>query len=292
MNIPESLSVEQVAKQGSIFVESLREFAVSSLLPFITRIVVAILVLLISKFVIKKLMNAFRKGFEKAKMDPTVKSFLISLIRAALYILVIIGLVEILGVATATIVSVIASAGLAIGLALQGSLSNLAGGLLILILKPFKIGDYISASGVDGSVVSIDIFYTKIRTPDNRDIVIPNGVLSNNTITNVTAQDKRRLDIIASASYNDDIDKVKEVLYEIINESQYTIKDEISKVFISQYAGSSVDYNVRFWVKSEDYWEAKFAVTEEIKKRFDKAGIEIPYSKLDVNILSTPEKDR
>lgn len=268
------------------FATTLKNIAVNILVPALLKIIAAILVFIIAKFVIKHLMNLIKKLFEKSKLDGAVKTFLLSIIKAALYVLLIIGIVEILGVATATIVSVVASAGLAIGLALQGSLSNFAGGVLILVMKPFKLGDYIIASGVEGTVVSMDVFYTKIRTTDYKDIVIPNGMLSNNTITNVSAQGKRRLDITASASYNADIEKVKQVLTEICKNCTLVRRDEEVRVFVSQYAQSSIDYNVRFWVDAANYWDAKFFITESIKKEFDRNGIEIPYSKLDVNILN------
>ena len=271
---------------GFDFATTLKNIAVNILVPALLKIIAAILVFIIAKFVIKHLMNLIKKLFEKSKLDGAVKTFLLSIIKAALYVLLIIGIVEILGVATATIVSVIASAGLAIGLALQGSLSNFAGGVLILVMKPFKLGDYIIASGVEGTVVSMDVFYTKIRTTDYKDIVIPNGMLSNNTITNVSAQGKRRLDITASASYNADIEKVKQVLTEICKNCTLVRRDEEVRVFVSQYAQSSIDYNVRFWVDAANYWDAKFFITESIKKEFDRNGIEIPYSKLDVNILN------
>ncbi|MBR6358208.1 MAG: mechanosensitive ion channel [Lachnospiraceae bacterium] len=271
---------------GFDFATTLKNIAVNILVPALLKIIAAILVFIIAKFVIKHLMNLIKKLFEKSKLDGAVKTFLLSIIKAALYVLLIIGIVEILGVATATIVSVIASAGLAIGLALQGSLSNFAGGVLILVMKPFKLGDYIIASGVEGTVVSMDVFYTKIRTTDYMDIVIPNGMLSNNTITNVSAQGKRRLDITASASYNADIEKVKQVLTEICKNCTLVRRDEEVRVFVSQYAQSSIDYNVRFWVDAANYWDAKFFITESIKKEFDRNGIEIPYSKLDVNILN------
>ncbi len=271
---------------GFDFATTLKNIAVNILVPALLKIIAAILVFIIAKFVIKHLMNLIKKLFEKSKLDGAVKTFLLSIIKAALYVLLIIGIVEILGVATATIVSVVASAGLAIGLALQGSLSNFAGGVLILVMKPFKLGDYIIASGVEGTVVSMDVFYTKIRTTDYKDIVIPNGMLSNNTITNVSAQGKRRLDITASASYNADIEKVKQVLTEICKNCTLVRRDEEVRVFVSQYAQSSIDYNVRFWVDAANYWDAKFFITESIKKEFDRNGIEIPYSKLDVNILN------
>ena len=254
------------------------------------RIVFAIITLFLGIQVIKLIRRILKRSLEKGKADAGVVQFLDSFVKAVLTILLVFTIAINFGVDAASIVAILGSMGVAISLALQGSLSNFAGGMLILLLKPFKIGDYIVASGVEGTVTSIDIFYTKIRTVDYRVIVIPNGTLSNNSITNVSAESKRRLDIIASASYNDNIDHVKEVLMRILDECPTVIPDEEKKVFISNYAGSSVDYNLRFWVRSEDYWDTKFSVTESIKKYFDKEGIEIPYSKLDVNILSTPEK--
>lgn len=272
------------------FWEKLGAYAESTLLPVIIKIGIAIVVFILGRLLIKLLVKLVHKMFKKTPWDESVESFLESIIKTALYVVLIVGIVEILGVGTATILSVIGSAGLAVGLALQGSLSNFAGGVLILILKPFKVGDYIIAAGQEGSVVSIDIFYTKLRTVDFKDIVIPNGNLSNSAITNVSAQNIRRHDIVASAAYGADIEKVKAVLKAIAENSQYVLHDQDVTVFIANYGDSSVDYNLRFWVKAENYWDAKFEVTENIKKEFDKNGIEIPFKQIDVKIKNGETK--
>ncbi len=270
----------------SNFFTKLSNYAVDSVLPIIVRIVIAIVVFFVCRLLIRLIMRLVKKLFKKIKWDEGVENFLASIIKFLLYAALIAGIVEILGVGTATIVSVIGSAGLAIGLALQGSLSNFAGGVLILILKPFHMGDYIVACGQEGTVVSIDIFYTKIRTPDYKDIVIPNGQLSNSSIVNVSAQNKRRHDIVVGVSYDSDIEKVKETLLSVVKASALVKQDEEMTCFISEYADSAIVFNLRFWVTADNYWSAKFEVTESIKKEFDKAGIEIPYKQIDVTVVS------
>lgn len=259
-------------------------YAEKTIFPIIIKIAISIVVLILGRLLIKCIVKLVKKVFKRTKLDEAVESFLASIIKALLYIGLIVIIVEILGVGTATIISVIGSAGLAVGLALQGSLSNFAGGVLILILKPFRLGDYISASGQDGTVVSIDIFYTKLRTADFKDVVIPNGTLSNSCITNYSAQNKRRMDIVAPAAYGADMNKVKEVLMSIAKNSELVMQDEPISVFVDEYAGSSVNYDLRFWVKAENYWGAKFAITDSIKQEFDKNGIEIPFTQVDVTV--------
>lgn len=270
----------------SDFFTRLGIYAAESILPIIIRIAIAIVVFIVCRLLIKLIMRLIKKLFKKTNWDEGVEGFLTSIIRFMLYAALVAGIVEILGVGTATIVSVIGSAGLAIGLALQGSLSNFAGGVLILILKPFRIGDYISSCGQEGTVISIDIFYTKIRTPDFKDIVIPNGQLSNSSITNVSAQNKRRLDIVVGASYDADIEKVKNVLVSIAKNSSLVKQDEEIMCFVNEYGDNAVAYNLRFWVDAANYWSAKFEVTENIKKEFDKEGIEIPYKQIDVTVFN------
>lgn len=259
-------------------------YAEKTVFPIIIKIAISIVVLILGRLLIKCIVKLVKKVFKRTKLDEAVESFLASIIKALLYIGLIVIIVEILGVGTATIISVIGSAGLAVGLALQGSLSNFAGGVLILILKPFRLGDYISASGQDGTVVSIDIFYTKLRTADFKDVVIPNGALSNSCITNYSAQNKRRMDIVAPAAYGADMNQVKEVLMSIAKNSELVMQDEPISVFVDEYAGSSVNYDLRFWVKAENYWGAKFAITDSIKQEFDKNGIEIPFTQVDVTV--------
>ena len=223
---------------------------------------------------------------EKGKVDEGVQSFLMSLVRIALYAILIVVLVGTVGIETTSIAAMFASAGVAIGLALQGSLSNFAGGVLILILKPFKIGDYIVAKGLEGTVVSIDIFYTKLLTVDNRLVVLPNGSLSNSDLVNVSHEPTRRVDLVASVDYGSDIKKVKAILFDIGSNLEYSFEDEGHpvQVYVNSYEASSIDLGLRFWVNAEDYWTAKWEATEQIKEKFDAAGISIPFNQLDVMI--------
>lgn len=279
MSIPEIF-----ASQDMEFSEKILKVLTTHALPFLIKIVLVVIITFLGSKIIKKLVPAINKGMHKTKMDKSVISFLCSIIKVALYFLLVLIDVEILGVGSSSLIALLGSIGLTVGLALQGSLSNFAGGVLILLLRPFNVGDYIVANGTEGSVTAIDIFYTKLRTPDFKDIVVPNGALSNSVITNVSREKKRRLDISASASYAADIDQVKSVLASIAENSELVLKDEAIDVFVNQYAASSVDYVLRFWVKSEDYWAAKFAVTEAVKKSFDAENIEIPFTQMDVTI--------
>ncbi len=264
---------------------TIQNFFVSNVIPFLLKFALCFIVFFIGKKIVALLEKLLTKAFEKAKMDKGISTFIISLIKIALYILIVFGLLEIVGIGSATVIAVIGSAGLTIGLAFQGSLSNFAGGVLILLVKPFKVGDYIIVGGNEGTVTAIDIFYTHMRTADNKITVIPNGTLSNSVIVNSTHERKRRLDIVVSASYNAEIEKVKSVLYSIVKDNELVLQDEEMNVYVSEYASSSVNYILRFWVEPANFWNAKFQVTESVKKEFDRFGIEIPYNKLDVNIL-------
>ena len=266
------------------FLNTVKTFFTGTAASFILHVILVVVITFVCSKIIKKLVPAINRGLHKTKIDKSVIAFLTSLIKIGLYVLVILWDVSILGIGSASVIALLGSLGLTVGLSLQGSLSNFAGGVLILLLRPFNVGDYIVSNGTEGTVTAIDIFYTKLRTPDFKDIVIPNGTLSNSVITNVSREKKRRLDIVASASYSADIDHVKQVLTSIAENSSLVIRDEAVEVFINEYAASSVDYNLRFWVKSEDYWAAKFAITEAIKKNFDAEGIEIPFTQMDVTI--------
>ncbi len=283
-DIADTLTPTPAAADAAGFWDNVLTFLQKQVLPFGIRIVVVLLITIIGSKIIKKLVPTINKGMHKTKMDKSVIAFLCSLIKLGFYLLIILVDVTILGVGSASVIALLGSLGLTVGLSLQGSLSNFAGGVLILILRPFNVGDYIISNGTEGTVTAIDIFYTKLRTPDFKDIVVPNGALSNSVITNVSREKKRRLDIPASASYSADIDHVKRVLMGLVENNELVLQDEAMDVFISQYGASSVDYNLRFWVKAEDYWAAKFAVTEAIKKTFDAEGIEIPFTQMDVTI--------
>ena len=266
--------------------ESFLEAAWPKAFEIVKIIVVALLIWFIGKKLIKLVLKVAKRAMEKGKVDEGVQSFLMSLVRIALYAILIVVLVGTVGIETTSIAAMFASAGVAIGLALQGSLSNFAGGVLILILKPFKIGDYIVAKGLEGTVVSIDIFYTKLLTVDNRLVVLPNGSLSNSDLVNVSHEPTRRVDLVASVDYGSDIKKVKAILFDIGSNLEYSFEDEVHpvQVYVNSYEASSIDLGLRFWVKAEDYWTAKWEATEQIKEKFDAAGISIPFNQLDVMI--------
>ena len=209
-----------------------------------------------------------------------------SFVKASLYIILILTLASSFGVDAASIVALLGSAGVAVGLAVQGSLSNLAGGVLILLLKPFKVGDYIveGSSGKEGTVKEIQIFYTKLLTYDNQTIILPNGNLANNTIVNVTAAESRRCDVKVSVAYSADIRKAKEVLTKVLSEDPDTIKEREHFVFVDELADSGINLCVRCWFKNEDFWQGKWRITEQCKYALDKAGIEIPFPQMDVHM--------
>lgn len=250
------------------------------------RILLAVLFFFVGVQLIKLLRKIIRKSMEKANAEVGVIQFVDSFLKAALYVVLVFMLASSFGVDAASIVALLGSAGVAIGLAVQGSLSNLAGGVLILLLKPFVVGDYImeSTTGTEGTVSEIQIFYTKLVTVDNKVIVLPNGNLANNTITNVTAASCRRVDILVGISYDSDIKKAKEALLEVIEKDEKTLKDKDLVVFVNELAASSINLGVRCWFAKEDYWDGKWRITENCKYALDKAGIEIPYPQMDVHM--------
>ncbi len=254
------------------------------LIPFAFKLIGIIIIWIIGAKLIKLARKILKNILTKSHADLGVITFLDNFAKLGLYALLVVIILGKFGVDMASIAAVVASAGVAIGLALQGSLSNLAGGVLILLLKPFKVGDYIIAAGVEGTVCEIQMFATKLVTGDNRVVVIPNGTLSNGTIINVTALDKRRLDIPASIAYSADLRTAKSVLMRLLEDCEYVLKEDGYDVFVNNLGASSVDLNVRLWVKKEDYWAAKSYVTENIKLRLDANNIEIPFNQIDVHI--------
>ncbi len=234
----------------------------------------------------KLIVKLIRKSFEKSGMEHSVSGFLLSLIKGILYSVVFIMAASIIGFQVTSLVTILGTASLAIGLALQGSLANFAGGVLILLMKPFKVGDYIieNDKGCEGTVESIDIFYTKLITYDNKLIVIPNGNITSNSLVNVTAAGTRKLDISVGVSYASDLKLVKEVLTHVVEESGYYEADQEFDVFVDSFSDSSIKMGVRFRVESGNYWKAKWEVTENIKSAFDEAGIEIPFNQMEVTV--------
>lgn len=250
------------------------------------RIVFALLFFFIGVQVIKLIRRIVRKSMTRASVETGAIQFVDSFIKAAMYVILVFLLASYFGVDAASIVALVGSAGVAVGLAVQGSLSNLAGGVLILLLKPFKVGDYIIENGsrMEGTVSEIQIFYTKLTTADNKVIVLPNGNLANTSLTNVSACDKRRVDIAVGISYQADIKAAKAALEKVIEADESSLKDEIMLVYVDSLGDSSVNLGVRLWVASADYWTAKWRITENCKLALDKAGIEIPFPQVDVHM--------
>ena len=257
---------------------------IPNMLSGILLAIVAIIIFAIGRKLINLLVKILDKSFRKSSMDLGVIKFLNSFIRISLNIVLIVVIAGFVGLETTSLATIIGSAGLAIGLSLQGSLSNFAGGVLVLILKPFTIGDYIISGSNEGVVKGIDIFYTRLLTADNRLVVIPNGALSNSPITNVTNQDIRRVDIVIGVDYSEDIRKVKNLLSDIANNYELIEKDKGVDIFVDELASSSVNIGFRVWAKTENYWKVKWDMNENIKYEFDKAGISIPFGQLDVSI--------
>lgn len=254
-------------------------------------ILVCLLIFLVGRRLIRFVMKGIRRSFEKSRMDAGAARFLTTLVSAILNILLLVIVAQILGVQTSSIVAIVGSAGLTLGLALQGSLSNLAGGVMILIRRPFSIGDYIVTPEGEGTVHDIDIFYTRLRTLDNKTIVIPNGALSNSAITNVTGCGERMLELVISVGYQSDIQKVRECLLEEISAQEMVMEDREKKIFVKELGAHSIDFGIRVWVTSEDYWELKWKLLEEIQERFREEGIEIPYEQLDVHLIAQEKRD-
>ena len=252
------------------------------------KVIFAFLLLFIGAWLIKILRKIMKKALTKANADIGVVQFLDSFAKTGLYIILIFIIANTFGLEAASIVAVIGSAGLAIGLALQGSLSNLAGGVLILLLKPFKVGDYIKedSNGNEGTVKEITMFYTKLVTGDNKTIVVPNGTLANNSMTNFTTATFRRVDFVFGISYESDIQKAKDILLKLMQEDNDTLKDMDCIVYVNELAASSINIGARCYVPTADYWTVKWRITEKVKEEFDKNNILIPFNQLDVNVKS------
>lgn len=278
-------NLQEVAENPGL-IRTWLEGLVPDILNFAFQVVLAILIYVIGSKIIKWLVKLVGRSLDRAGADEGVKQFVKPLVKYGLYVLLIFMIMGVFGIATTSAVAVLGSAGVAIGLALQGSLSNFAGGVLILVLKPFRVGDYIieDTNKNEGVVSEISIFYTKLHTTDNRVIVIPNGILSNSSLTNVTNLDRRRLDLLVGISYEADIRTAKDILYKLASEEPSRLPEEEPVVYVSELGASSVDLGARIWVKTEEYWSTRWRLMENIKYAFDENGIEIPYQKLDVQI--------
>jgi len=258
---------------------------IPGVLDFILGVILALVVFFVGTKLIKWIRGIVKKSMEKANVDKGVCQFVDSLLKFALYAILIFSIGKNFGLDTTSVAAALASCGVAIGLALQGSLANFAGGVLILILKPFVVGDYIieDNKGQEGTVTEIQLFYTKLQTADNKTVIIPNGSLANTSLTNVTAQNKRRLDFKVGISYDVDLKKAKGLIEDLLMKDESILKEEAVNVFVDELGDSAVAIGARGWVKKEDYWTTKWRITEQIKEVLDENGIEIPYNQIVVH---------
>lgn len=278
-------ATQEAVKQVNQLTQYVQD-SIPGLITFGLKVLAALVAFFIGRLVIRWIRKIVRRSFERSGADKGVEQFVDSLLKYGLYALLVFSLISSLGFDTTSVAAVLASGGVAIGLALQGSLSNFAGGVLILLLKPFAVGDYIieDTNGKEGTVKEIQIFYTKLSTIDNKTIVIPNGMLTNNSITNATAKDERQLDLRVSISYDADIRQAKSVIENLLIKDECIIKNEQINVFVHELADSAVVLGIRAWVKNEEYWETRWRLLEEIKILLDENGIEIPYPQMAVHM--------
>jgi len=267
-------------------VESITNDVVSVVATYAPSLVGAIAVFIIGWWIAGSLTKVVGNVMQKRNLDPTIIPFLRSIVGALLKIGVVISAASVAGIETASFVAILGAAGLAVGLALQGSLANFAGGVLILALKPYKVGDVIEANGVTGAVTEIQIFYTILDLPTKQRVVIPNAQLSNNLIKNYSVHDTRRMDVVIGIAYDDDIDKAKSVLADILAADSRFLKDPAPSLFVSELGDSAVNINVRAYTTNEDYWAALGDIYEVVKKRFDKEGLNFPFPQRDIHVFN------
>lgn len=256
---------------------------------FAVKIALCAVIFFVGRKVIQWLVSAVRRVMERGHIETGAVTFTASVVKIVLYAVLILGIAVQLGVKESSVAALVASGGVAIGLALQGGLSNFAGGFLILLFRPFQVGDYIITQGQEGTVRKIEILYTTLHTFDNRRVIVPNGNLANNVIVNVTASDRRKLEVKVGISYEDDIQKAKEVLTGLIQSEPNVFQEEEHQVFVAQLGDSSVVLGLRCWVKTEEYFPTLWRFNERMKEEFDRAGLHIPYPQMDVHMIREPK---
>ena len=282
-------SVQEVTSEATQEVNQFVQFFedhIPDLVAFGVRVLLALILFFVGSKIIKWIRKVVRKSFERTNADAGVSQFVDSMLKFGLYALLLFIIATKFGVESSSVAALIASAGVAIGLAVQGSLSNFAGGVLILLLKPFAVGDYIivTQEGIEGTVKEIQIFYTKLATVDNQTVVVPNSILTNNSLTNVTARPERKLDLKVGISYDADLKKAKSLIEDMLLHDESIIQDEEIRVFVASLGDSAVMIGLRAWVKTEEYWATRWRLMEEIKLTFDAEGIDIPYNQLTVHV--------
>lgn len=267
------------------FIQNIWVYLGQNIVPIGTKILLVLALWIIGTIIINNLNRFIKKAISKYDFDKTSSSFLASMASVLMKVILLIAIAQTIGVEATSLTAALAAASFAIGMALQGSLGNFAGGVMLLLFKPFKVGDLISAQGFTGVVDEIQIFNTLLLTPDNKKVIIPNGGLSNGVITNISGQDTIRVDMTFGIGYGDDINQARKVIQAVCDKSVLILKDKPVDIFVSELADSSVNFAVRPWAESKHYWDVYFYCHEEIKKAFDAENIGIPYQTLDVNIV-------
>lgn len=248
------------------------------------KLIGAIITLIVGLWIVKRISKFFNQSLEKKEVDPSLRPFLSSMVNTLLKVFLVVSVLSMMGIEMTSFVAILGAAGLAVGLALSGTLQNFAGGVIILILKPFKVGDFIEAQGYSGSVSSIQIFNTILKTPDNKTIIIPNGGLSTGALTNYSTEPTRRVDWTVGIGYGDDIEKARKILLDILTSDERVFKDPAPFIQVSALADSSVNLATRVWVNSGDYWPVSMETNEKIYNEFNKQGINIPFPQMDVHV--------
>ncbi len=262
------------------------DYALNLLLEYGPQLLLAIVTLFMGLWMIRILLKGFSRVIAKREIDPSLQPFLKSFLGMFLKTLLVISVMGMIGIEMTSFIAILGAVGLAVGMALSGTLQNFAGGVMILIFKPFKVGDFIDAQGYSGSVKEIQIFNTILTTPDNKTIIIPNGGLSTSSMVNYSTEPKRRVDFVFGIGYKDNIDKTKAVLKQIIESDERVLMEPVPFIAVKELGDSSVNFVVRAWVNAPDYWAVYFDTQEKVKKTFDKEGISIPYPQQDVHIIS------
>jgi small conductance mechanosensitive channel len=253
-------------------------------IDFGINLVIALAIFYFGKMVISLVVRGIRKVMQRQEVDKTLETFVCNLVRMVLLVIVVIAAIGQLGIQTTSFIAIFGAAGLAVGLALQGSLSNFAAGVLIVLFRPYRVGDFVEAAGISGVVEQVQILTTVLKTGDNKQIIVPNGQIMDSIITNYSANDTRRVDMVIGVSYDDDLDKVRSTIQELIAAEDRILDEPACNIAVSALADSSVNFVVRPWVKTADYWGVMFDLTEAIKKRFDKEGISFPFPQQDVHL--------
>ncbi|WP_394172838.1 mechanosensitive ion channel family protein [Thalassotalea litorea] len=279
----DKIDVSTLAQYIDKYSEMLIDFAIS--------FVIALIVLRITLWVANAIVRFLGRAMERREVEVTLKKFLEDIISTVLKVICIIIFASMVGIETTSLIALLGAAGLAVGLALQGSLANFAGGILILMYRPFRAGDFINAQGQSGTVDEIQIFNTVLKTPDNKRIFIPNGLLSNGSLVNFSSEDTRRVDFVVGISYDDSISKAKQVINDLLDKDERLLKEPERTVVVGAHGASSIDLYVRVWVNSGDYWDVYFEFMENIKLAFDENGLSIPYPQQDVHVHQVAKQD-